>query len=445
MKNVAQVGLILLWLIPAACAETGAATPIETAVPAALAAAVPVMECPVYGRCSLRPVDPLTGADIAGYRPLSLGQYTAYAFSPDRSLLAITLRPTPQNPNAELHLIDLAAWQVIPTGVQVTGWTLNNLLAFSPNGQRLALTVDTQPDGSQLAVVDLATRTVTAHTQLDFVPWLLAFSPDGEALLAYGSTYEGQPRPQAALFNAGDLSDAWAPPLRGVRDGEYPLATGDDATEERQWMRPAVALSPDRRYLYLVHADEERLTTVDFVARAVATTELRLARPWFERLLDLTAGVARAKAANLTGKQAVLSADGARLYVITTAYRSGEAGGQEPEFQTAVVQVVDPASGAVLAQTEAEPSTIALSPDGRRLYLNGWQETGRVKILGAAGLVEERALGQWNLWPAYRLDGQPVLIGFNLGREDAVEAAAFDPVTLTPGPPFTGTVLTLGD
>ena len=43
---------------------------------------------------------------------------------------------------------------------------------------------------------------------------------------------------------------------------------------------PAVVLAKDRRLLYIVHADDERITTVDLDTRTVRDTEVRLARSW---------------------------------------------------------------------------------------------------------------------------------------------------------------------
>src|SRR4030067_286304 len=58
---------------------------------------------------------------------------------------------------------------------------------------------------------------------------------------------------------------------------------------------PAVMYDPLRNRLHILHADEDRLTTVDLQGRSARSLEIRPARTWIERFLALTAGVAEAK------------------------------------------------------------------------------------------------------------------------------------------------------
>jgi DNA-binding beta-propeller fold protein YncE len=455
---------LLVALLLASCANPGAIVPVAPPVPVpvgvvqvtpapsqpvGLAQAVLVMNCPAYSQCSLRPVDPLTGQDIPNYPPFSWGQYTSYTFAPDRRTLAVTVQDG-ESWSASLHLVDLATWRDTTTEVKVSGFTLNNIMAFSPDGSRLALTVETQTDRSRLAVVELASRQITAQAELDFVPWRLAFSADGAGLVAYGSTYSPDDHtPQVTLLNAADLSPLWRQSLAQVRDGEYPLPNSPETAPEFQHIRPALVFSPDRRYLYLVHADEDKLTRIDFVERTVTTSAVHLAGRWFDSLLALTADVAQAKAAHGQAKQAVLSPDGSRLYVIGSSYRPVEEDdGQSEIVETGLglLQVVDPQTGQVLSQVETEATMLEGSADGTRLYLSGWRGSGPGQqlwqsVLDTATLAEVAALDGWQLWPTRRLDGQPLLLGYNFERTDRIETAAFDPQTFEHGAVFEGVAL----
>ncbi len=76
------------------------------------------------------------------------------------------------------------------------------------------------------------------------------------------------------------------------------------------------SFAPDRDALYVVHADSEQLTTVDFESQTVKTVEIQPKLTWFERLLSMTAGIAHAKIGDGITRQAAVSPDGQFLYVV---------------------------------------------------------------------------------------------------------------------------------
>jgi len=195
------------------------------------------------------------------------------------------------------------------------------------------------------------------------------------------------------------------------------------------YWRPAVVPSHDGRRLYIVHADEEMLTTVDFDARTVHSVEIRVARSWLEELLELTAGVAEAKGGeNGAVKEAVLSPDGTRLYVIgQTVSSTRDARGNWQTTRTSLgLQAVDVESGHIMASLDIEAQAIKATLDGAYLLLDDWD--GRVwgtEVLDAKRLQRVAHLEGWAVVPARRTDGQPILLASNPYRES--QLAVLDP------------------
>jgi len=174
--------------------------------------------------------------------------------------------------------------------------------------------------GSTLLVFDARAGTQLAQRELPLRPELLSFSAAGDELLLYGQPRGDAPGfaepdpPRVVVLNAATLETSWEQTLDGGLSG-YWCSASCEAEHSQQvytYWAPAVALAPDRRALYIMHADAERLSTVDWAARDVNTVELGRATSWLEHLLHATAGVASAKGTQVGAfKQAVISPDGA--------------------------------------------------------------------------------------------------------------------------------------
>ena len=126
--------------------------------------------------------------------------------------------------------------------------------------------------------------------------------------------------PHVYLLDAADLSQRWSAVLEGVRDGVFPkdkTVTRENHYEPGKslYLSPGTAFAPDRDALYIVHANFEQLTTVDFDQQRINTVEVGAKLSWFEKLLSLSAGIAHAKGEG-TSKQIVVSPDGKFLYVV---------------------------------------------------------------------------------------------------------------------------------
>jgi len=388
----------------------------------------------------LHAVNPATGLDIAGYGPINLGRSFSYTVSPDRKTLAVLAYPAESNyKDGVLHLIDLQNWR--ETATPLVAHIYANLMAFSPDGARLAIAFTNFYKTHRLALVDVASQTATAQIELSFPPSLLEFaqagpSNDSLALVAYGSggSHDLNPEPRATLFDPANLNVVWELALPQILDGAY----GKEGSEhiDRGFWRPAVVLSSDRSKLYIVHPDEDIFTTVDLASGTAAAVDIKPPQSWLEQLLALTAGVAHAKMLNGTLKDAVLSPDGSRLYVTgqTTVTTKNSSGQYESSVTPLGLQMIDPLSGTEIEHVVTEANELSISADGARLYLRqGWEEQW-TDVMNASTLeVVARVQGR-GLYPGFRLGGGPVLFGpaRDYSSQGQTDMAVLDPETLEP-------------
>lgn len=378
----------------------------------------------------LRPIDLRQGLPLAGYEPIYLGRNYQYQFSPDEKTLAVVAYPSDTHMrDGVLHVIDVPAWRDVATPLKFGGWI--GAMAFSPDGTHLAMayvdeSAQVGSNGNRLLVIELATQAVSAQATPDFWPRVLAFSADGGSLIAYGTRSETgnglNPTAHLALLDAADLSVEWDMPLTGIQDGQFQVKASDEP-DAWVWWTPAVVLAHDRGSLYIVHADEDKLTTVDFARRVATSVEIAPARSWLEQLLSLGAGAAHAKVMDGTRKQATLSDDGSRLYVVgQNGQSTQDADGRWQFTQTPLdLRVVDVTSGLEIASAPTQAFEIGLSPDPHRfgtragdaqLYLRGYDSIGVpwTDVLDATSLEVVARLEGHYVIPARAADGQPILL-----------------------------------
>ncbi len=393
-------------------------------------------------RHELRPVDPATGHEVPGYMPIYA---SPHALSADGKKLAAiesrgrTSEPyaggTSYRPSADvLHLISVSAWRAVTATLPGKGWIWP--VTFSPDTTRLAL-ASHERTSSTLMLFDADTGQLVAQYALTFRPSLMKYTQDGTALVIYGQSLGTVPGiskpepPRVLLIDVATLQVKWDQPLVSIISGDWCLENCDVSHEQQlfAYWRPAAVPSHDGHKLYIVHADEEMLTTVDFDARTVHSVEIRAARSWFEELLALTAGVAHAKGgSNGAFKEAALSPDGTRLYVIGRATNSTrDAQGYWQISETSLgLQVVDVESGRKIAGLDREAKAIRTTLDGVYLLLDDWD--GRVwwtEVLDAISLQRVAHLEGWDVVPTRRIDGQPILLASNPYRQS--QLAVLDP------------------
>ncbi len=322
----------------------------------------------IQHRREIYPFDAETGAPLPGYAtiqlPANVPFNTPHVFSPAGDTLALVNGPNQSCEGYQggqicrlraetLHLIDLRNWEERPVPIDLNGWA--SALAFSPDGQRLALGLNLR-DRSWLVLFDAVAGSVVAKHELPFRPTLLGFAADSAELVAFGTPVGKRPGlsrpepPRLLLLESPILELRWEVIFDDLLSGGWCLENCSEAHERQlftSW-RPGVALSPAGQKRYIVHPDEDRLTIVDLEAKTVSSLPIQPARSWLERLLSFGVGSARAKAGvNGAFRQALISPDGVFLYVSGRAFHStlDKQGPWQVEETSLGIQVIEAASG----------------------------------------------------------------------------------------------------
>ena len=372
-------------------AETPLPTP-TIAKSVSLGDSVPVMlwtDSSQQQEDSLVLIDPRTGQALPDYEPIPLGQAAFQAFSPDQHTLAVVGFVSGNHPNGgSLHMIDLNTWQEQVQELRLDSYV--NAMAFSPNGHQLAIAYGNAQ--SHVLILDgnppVISKTAIRETSLDFYVYSMKFKSDGSGLMIYGSKIDNRYKvnetspdpPVTVLLDSADLSVRWKASLDGVHDGILPKDGSVDATPDLTqpgsaiYLYPGLAFAPDRDILYVVHADEDKLTTVDFAAQKVATLDIKPQLSWIERLLSHGAIDAHAKVAEGTRKDAVISPDGQFLYIVGQRSELGETTGNETQVNNIPLglQIVRTSDGSRLAHYDTDAQELSISADGQYLYLRSW-------------------------------------------------------------------------
>lgn len=398
----------------------------------------------------IRLVDPANGLEVPGYT-LKLKGVSAYAFTSDARVLGVieslgqSCEPYSGGsacwPKADrLHLVDLPDWQDRAVDIPGDGWS--DRLAFSSDGARLALLLHGQSEET-LLLYDALTGELLAQRALDFRPSHLAFTLEDTAIALYGQPESEDPGitqpapPRALLVEAANLATQWEQTLEGLTSGIWckENCTGSHEMFQFSSWQPAVVFSPDRQRLYLVHADQDRLTIVDFASRQARTVEIQAGSAWLNRLLALTAGVAYAKGGiEGTIKDAAISPDGSHLYVVGRSMHPilDEQGFWQYNETSLGLQVVDVESGRLLEKRDIPAYTIQFTPGGMQLLLSGWKEPESrqsSETLDARTLERNGFLQDWEAVATRRMDGQPVFLATRWGSSGSM-LAFLDPGTL---------------
>jgi WD40 repeat protein len=372
--------------------------------------------------CQLLPADLLTSKPVPHYTPIEVGMYYTTALSPDGKTMALVSYPHNEFAyGGRLSLVDLETWKQVETPIEVNDFVYS--MTFSPDGKRLAMvtSVYEQPEWP-LAMIDVQNRTIIAKTTFNIAYNKIQFTPDNTQLMAYGvDTPSGKDAfTEVAIYQTDTLERVWQQTLPDIIDGYFPTEDPNDPTYSTVGYTPGVVFEPGGQLLYIVHADSDTLTTVDFASRSVKSVAIEPPQSVLDRLMALTlTGTARAKALEGTYKTVELSPDGKRLYVGGTEYVTvKDEAGNITSYDSIPLKlmIVDTASGTELKRTEFPASELSLSHDGRQLYIAGWDDTGDpyastwTQVLDTETFTEVKLLTNAHLTPAYQLDGQPILL-----------------------------------
>jgi hypothetical protein len=407
-----------------------------------LGKAVLLQRCQEHG-CLAWPVDPATGQALPDYAPLDLGQHATVAWSHDHRTLALIAHRehstgNSQSFNGTLQLVDLTSWRILTTTLTLR--SSYEQMRFSPDDRQLLIIADQETNSlrKKAHLVDVAQGTLIATQPLAFYPTAYDFTPDGDGVMLFGGDNGPHdnglnPVSQVTLLDGQDLHELWTQALPDLLNGQYQEGASTEPQETISW-QPAVVFAPDKAALYLVHADEERLTTVDFAARTVRTQPIAQPQSWLERLLALTAETAHAKMINGAARQAAISPDGTTLYVagVQHAIEQGQYRGTPLG-----VQVIDVATGSERQRIDSTAQSVSVAAAGDRIYLHGWQRDPAnssviawTEVVDTSTLAPIATLEDLALVVTRRLDGEPILLSHVTLPDGRTQLAALEPASL---------------
>jgi len=357
---------------PAPAAAAGANR--ELASPARLLLALPEGRS---GRLALRPVDPVTLADLPGFTPILFNNSSVHAFTRDGRTLAF-IRWSSSEQGDEIHFVDVENWEEETTLVGVADDWAGHLF-FSDDGSTLYWlepTLVTEDHGMPRDyVLRKHSRTghemgVIARLPRDFTPVQVQPLADGRRLAILGQSVtdgnmaEGDA--QVLLIRLTDGVIEAEIPLPGVIAGQWTNEAG-----EYHYVQPGVAWDVPRSLLYVVDGTPDRVTVVDLAEGRVARQAELRAVSWPERLGLVR--IAAAKALPGTFISATLSSGGDRLYV-AASQEEVEGPFDRPDVWRGVplgLTVIDTATLREVGRLDLPVAEVALTPDGRQLLLWG--------------------------------------------------------------------------
>jgi WD40 repeat protein len=401
---------------------SSATSPEPTFTPAPVGPGVPALQF-LNDKSELLVISVATGQDLDSFTPIPIHDFYSYAFAPDGHLLALVA-------NNKLYMIDLPAWKTRQYDLNLYGWMSS--IVYNSDGSRLAI-ASGEPE-SQVWIIDPQSGKIMANRKSDFSIRRLQFTTDGKALMAYGPQIASAGvaakagisvgSPKAAIYSISDLAPLWSIELDGIQDGTFPKEPEAPITDNiylpgSAWhYEPGTIFSPKGDLLYLVHADEDKLTTVDFASQKVRTIDIQAKTSWLDRLMALTAVTVHAKGMDGTVKRVWISQDGKLLFVggTTEKVTMPTSTSKLEIIDTAIgLQVVATDDGTLVDRIDEEVTPTGLSVDGRYLFLTKWKHkednTGPMTdIYDITSMDIFKQLDNVSLTPTRRIDGRPVLV-----------------------------------
>jgi hypothetical protein len=379
-------------------------------------------------------VNPYSGERIDSAMPIPLGTNFFPALAPDGQTLALVTFDS----TVHLHLINLSEWSDFTVELLIERPQYFSAVRYSPDGHSLALVTGDRK--ANLYIVNLQTFSVDASIEVDFMVRAMDFTNDSSGLMFFGmpvrqSSEITEGDPLAALYTVNELKLAWQMSFPDMKEGIYPkneTAENMHAPGAAEMFQSGLVFAPDRNMLYIARSNAQLLTAIDFDARMATTFEVKKQISWLDRLVSLTARAAYAKMMKGTIKQAVVSSDGKRLFVIGMVNEFKLKGDGEYELiQTPVnLQSIRIEDGVLLAEAPLGMHTsswfeLANSMDDEALllmsYENGQPDTD---IFDPDTLGVIINLPDFEVHPGRNLNGEPLLLGIRFGSSGRTTAMA---------------------
>jgi len=287
-------------------------------------------------------------------------------------------------------------------------------------------------------IVDVLQGKLLKTGKASLTVYQMQFSADDSGLMTYAVPQDvlkdgvTSGDMQVGLLDVADLSWRWQESLPGIRSGLYRIegTTGElHAPGNAEHILPGIAFSPTADVLYVVNAEKDELTSVDFAAQTVETKAVQTKLSWIEQLLSLGATTAHAKVMDGHEKNLLVSPDGQTLYI---AGARNEHSVEDGEFQfkhiSLGLQVVRASDAVQTARFEVGSNDMSLSSDGKWLYIRRWNEiTPVTEIFDTSSGKVTASIKDAYLRPTHRLDGRPVLVSDYTEGDTKTTLAVFSP------------------
>lgn len=325
-----------------------------------------------------RPVDPATLADLPGYAAIDFGHHYTYAVSPDRKMLAVIPWYTQSNAGGVLHLIDLNTWTDMPTNIRIDDYA--GELTFGADGKTLYWAMPTvrnpghgMPRDYQLFRYQLDSRQSSAIAQFpsSFIPWSQRLSSGDVAIFGVPTDPNNLAEDVPHLLIVSPTKNRITADVRldGVKTGQFREQTTNvtPSAQGESWQyvsySPGLAWDLNRKVLYVVHAEDDKVTEVDLVKGVVAQqTQIRPWQSFLEWISNSLAPAAEAKGGPWLEARVLLSRDGKRLYVLNEKTEMGL-------LKVTDLRVIAIDGMREISHLDELLTDFALTPDGKSLLV----------------------------------------------------------------------------
>ncbi len=338
------------------------------------------------GRLTLRRVDPRTLEDIPGVEPIASGEWFVTQLSSNERWLGIIAAD--DDGRSYAGVFDLArgtmAAPFVDLGAEFTDlWIDDNATLY------MIHSAGSEPGLHRLLLGGRETE-VVAELSMGFSRRGPArLEPDGSEFVIFGvTTRPSFDRTGSAVLYLVDVENGTQRELdlSFIRAGFETLEDTGAGPVFKTW-DPALIWDPGRGFVYIVHADGDRITAINLDdLSVVADEEFNSPESALVSAFSWLIPPAHAKFYDGNRRQGVLSADGARLFVATGAAEAfKQSDGRWANTETPLgIQVIDTDRLQEVDRIDLPVDSIALSPDGSMLFASGtsraWSEGGTSQI-----------------------------------------------------------------
>lgn len=326
-----------------------------------------------------RPVNPATLTNLPGYAPINFGHHYTYAVSPDRKVLAVITWPSgSNNAGGALHMIDLNTWIDMPINLHIDDYVSD--LTFDADGRTLYWTMPTvrdpahgMPRDYQFYRYDLDSRQLSAIAQLpsSFIPWSQRLSSSNVAIFGIPTDSDNltEDVPHLLIIDPTENRIVADVRLDNVKAGQFreQAMNATPSAQEETWQYvmygPGLAWDSDHNRLYIVHADDNKVTVVDLLkGTVIKQAHIRPPQSFLEWVSNSLAPAAEAKGGPELSVRVILSHDGERLYVFSQKNEMGL-------LKASDLRVIATNGMREISHLDELLTDFALTPDGKALLI----------------------------------------------------------------------------